>query len=169
MIILAIPVVLLVVLVCSGPVSAATIDISVSGDIPDMTLTPGSTNENTSVRLNVTTDATTWTVSVKDASDNAKPDTYAGRMVEWDGTSAYVTTPAVLGANMTVTGTTVLGSSGSSATLSSADQIIETGTATVTSLEIPLTFAQLVTYTDQRLTIPNHVYRIVVTFTGAAV
>ena len=169
MIILAIPVVLLVVLVCSGPVYAATIDISVSGDIPDMTLTPGSTNENTSVHLNVTTDAATWTISVKDASDDAKPQSYAGRMVEWDGTSAYVATPAVLGANMIVTGTTIPGStSGSSATLSSVDQIIETGTATVASLEIPLTFAQPVTYADQRLTAPNHVYRIVVTFTGAA-
>jgi hypothetical protein len=169
-ILLAIPVVLLVVLVCAGPVSAATIDISVSGNIPHMVLTPGSSNQNTSVHLNVTSDTATWTVSVKDASDNSKPPSYAGRMVEWNGTSsAYVATnPAVFGANMTVTGATVPGSSGSSATLSSVDQIIETGTAIVTSLEIPLTFAQTVTYTDPHLTVPNHVYRIVVTFTGAA-
>jgi hypothetical protein len=168
-IILAIPVVLLVVLVCSGPVSAATIDTSVSGNIPLMVLTPGSTNPNTSVHLNVTSDTANWTVSVKDASDDAKPLSYAGRMVEWNATlSAYVANPAVLGANMTVTGANVPGSSGSSATLSSADQIIETGTAIVTSLEIPLTFAQAVTYTDPHLTVPNHVYRIVVTFTGAA-
>jgi len=168
-ILLAIPVVLLFVLVCSEPVSAATIDISVSGDIPHMVLTPGSSNQNTSVHLNVTSDTATWTVSVKDASDDSKPPSYAGRMVEWNGTSsAYVANPAVFGANMTVTGATVPGSSGSSATLSSADQIIETGTAVVTSLEIPLTFAQAVTYTDPHLTVPNHVYRIVVTFTGAA-
>ena len=169
-ILLAIPVVLLVVLVCSGPVSAATIDISVSGDIPHMVLTPGSTNQNTSVHLNVTSDTAAWTVSVKDASDDSKPQSYAGRMVEWNGTSsAYVANPAVLGANMTVTGATVPGShDGSSATISSVDQINETGTAIVTSLEIPLTFAQEVAYTDSHLTIPNHVYRIVVTFTGAA-
>jgi hypothetical protein len=163
----AIPVILLIVMACSVPVSAATIDISVSGDIPHMVLTPGSTKQNTSVHLNVTSDTATWTVSVKDASDDSKPPSYAGRMVEWDG-SAYVANPKVLGANMTVTGATVPGSSGSSATLSSADQIIETGTAVVTSLEIPLTFAQAVTYTDPHLTVPNHVYRIVVTFTGAA-
>jgi len=167
-ILLAIPVVLLVVLACSGPVSAATIDISVSGDIPDMVLTPGSTSQNTSVHLNVTSDTATWTVSVKDASDDSKPQEYAGRMVEWDGTSAYVANPAVLGANMTVTGVTVPGSSGSSATLSSEDQVIETGSEIVTSLEIPLTFAQAVAYTDPHLTVPDHVYRIVVTFTGAA-
>jgi len=167
-IILAIPVVLLVVLVGSAPVSAATIDISVSGGIPLMVLTPGSTNQNTSVHLNVTSDTANWTVSVKDASDDSKPPSYAGRMVEWNGTSsAYVANPAVLGANMTVTGTDATGSSGSSAMLSSADQIIETGTAEVTSLEIPLTFAQVVAYTDPHLTVPNHVYRIVVTFTGA--
>jgi hypothetical protein len=168
-ILLAIPVVLLFVLVCSEPVSAATIDISVSGNISHMVLTPGSSNQNTSVHLNVTSDTATWTVSVKDASDDSKPPSYAGRMVEWNGTSsAYVANPAVFGANMTVTGATVSGSSGSSATLSSADQIIETGTAVVTSLKIPLTFAQAVTYTDPHLTVPNHVYRIVVTFTGAA-
>lgn len=168
-ILLAIPVVLLFVLVCSGPVSAATIDISVSGNIPHMVLTPGSSNQNTSVHLNVTSDTATWTVSVKDASDDSKPPSYAGRMVEWNGTSsAYVASPKVLGANMTVTGLSVTGSSGLSATLSSDNQIIESGTAAVTSLEIPLTFAQAVAYTDPHLTDLNHVYRIVVTFTGAA-
>ncbi len=69
---------------------------------------------------------------------------------------------------MTVTGATVAGSSGSSVTLSSDDQIIETGNETVTSLEIPLTFAQAVAYTDPHLTVPDHVYRIIITFTGAA-
>ena len=164
---LAIPVVLLVVLACAGPVSAATIDISVSGDIPYMVMTPGITSQNTSVHLTVTSDTATWTVVVKDASDDAKPPSYAGRMVEWDGTSAYVASPKVLGANMTVEGATVSGTTGSSAMLSSVDQKIESGTAKVTSLDIPLTFAQEVAYTDPHLTASNHVYRIVVTFTGA--
>ena len=164
---LAIPAVLLIVLTCFGPVSAATINLAVSGDIPYMVMTPGITSQNTSVHLTVTSDTATWTVSVKDASDNSKPPSYAGRMVEWDG-SAYVASPKVLGANMTVTGLSVTGSSGSSATLSSDNQIIESGTAAVTSLEIPLTFAQAVAYTDPHLTASNHVYRIVVTFTGAA-
>ncbi len=92
-IILAIPVLLFVVLVFTGPVTAATIDISVSGDIPDMVLTPGITSQNASVYLYVTSDTATWTVSVKDASDDSKPPSYAGRMVEWDGTSAYVASP----------------------------------------------------------------------------
>jgi hypothetical protein len=158
----------LIVLTCFGPVSATTINLAVSGDIPHMVLTPGSPNQNTSVHLTVTSDTAPWTVSVKDASNDLKPPSYAGRMVEWNGTSsAYVADPAVLGANMTVTGATLPGSSGSSATLSSAEQIIETGTA-LTSLEIPLTFSQVVAYTDPHLTVPNHVYRIVVTFTGAA-
>jgi len=159
---------LLVVIACSVTVSAATIDLSVSGNIPYMAMTPGIASQNTSVNLTVTSDTATWTISVKDASDDAKPPSFAGRMVEWDGTSAYVTSPKVLGANMTVSGGTVTGSSGSSATLSSDNQIIESGTAEVTSLEIPLTFAQEVAYTDPHLTAPDHVYRIVVTFTGAA-
>jgi len=164
----AIPAVLLIVMAFSGPVSAASIDLSVSGNIPSMVMTPGSTSQNTSVHLTVTSETANWTVSVKDASDDEKPASYAGRMVEWDGTSAYVASPKVLGANMTVTGATVTGSSGSSAILGSVDQIIETGTAIVTSLEIPLTFAQAVAYTDPHLTTLNHVYRIVITFTGAA-
>jgi hypothetical protein len=167
---LAISVMFLIVLVCSGPVSAATIDISVSGNISHMVLTPGSTNQNTSIHLNVTSEVANWTVSVKDASDDAKPPSYAGRMVEWNGTSsAYVASPKVLGANMTVTGASVplKTTGGLERTLSGSDQTIETGLDVVTSLKIPLTFAQAVTYTDPHLTIPNHVYRIVVTFTGA--
>ena len=58
-ILLAIPVMLLVVQVCSIPVSAANIDISVSGDISHMALTTGSSNQNSSVHLNVTSDTAT--------------------------------------------------------------------------------------------------------------
>jgi hypothetical protein len=167
LIIFAIPVVLFFVQVCTaGPV----VSISISGNISSMVLAPGSINQNTSVHLNVTSDNATWTVSVRDASDNSKPLSYAGHMVEWDAnTSSYVANPAVLGANMTVTGANVTGSIGSSARLSSVNQIIETGTAAVTSLDVPITFRQEVTYTDPHLAVPNHVYRIVVTFTGAAV
>jgi len=169
-ILLAIPAVLLIVLTCCGPVSAATIDLSVSGNIPHMVLTPGITSQNTSVHLTVTSNTATWTVSVKDASDDSKPPSYAGRMVEWDGASAYVANPAVLGANLTVTGASVplKTTGGVERTLSGSDQTIETGLDVVTSLEIPLTFAQEVAYTDPHLTALNHVYRIVVTFTGAA-
>jgi hypothetical protein len=167
-IILAIPVVLLFVQVCSGFGPVVAIDMSFfSADIPQMVLTPGSTSLNSSVHLNITSNTPNWTVSVKDASDDSKPPSNAGRMVEWDGISAYVSNPAILGANMTVTGATVAGSSGSTVTLSGANQIIEIGTAEVTSLEIPITFGQAVAYTDPHLTVPNHAYRIVVTFTGA--
>jgi hypothetical protein len=167
LIIFAIPVVLFFVQVCTA---VPVVSISISSNISSMVLAPGSINQNTLVHLNVTSDNATWTVSVKDASDNSKPSSYAGHMVEWDAnTSAYVANPAVLGANMTVTGANVTGSIGSSARLSSADQIIETGSAAVTSLDVPLTFSQEVTYTDPHLTVSNHVYRIVITFTGAAV
>ena len=146
----------------------AVIDIVVTGSITGWALTAGTTNTKAdTVTLGVSSNYIGWVVAVKDASDGSKPLSWAGRMVEWDG-SAYVASPKVLGANMTVTGATVTGSSGSSAILGSVDQIIETGTAIVTSLEIPLTFAQAVAYTDPHLTTLNHVYRIVITFTGAA-
>jgi hypothetical protein len=144
----------------------AAIDITVTGNISDWALVVGSNTNSAAVDLNVSSNTATWFVAVKDASDGSKPPSYAGRMVEWDGVSAYVASPAILGANMTVAGATVAGSSGSSATLSSADQVIETGTAAVSLQYMDITIGQVVAYTD--LTLPDpHVYRIIVTFTGS--
>ena len=163
--ILAITVMLLFVQVCSIPVSAANIDISVSGDIPQMVLTPGSSNQNSSVHLNVTSDTANWTVSVKDAMDGSKIPGTEGKMANWSG-SAYASS-GNLAAALQVAGASIpTKTTGADVTLSGSDQPIETGLDVVTSLEIPLTFAQVVAYTDPHLTVPNHVYRIVVTFTG---
>jgi hypothetical protein len=165
-VILAIPVMLLFVQVCSIPVSAANIDISVSGDIPQMALTPGSSNQNSSIHLNVTSDTANWTVSVKDAMDGSKIPGTEGKMANWSG-SAYASS-GNLAAALQVAGASIpTKTTGADVTLSGSDQLIETGLDVVTSLEIPLTFAQVVAYTDPHLTGPNHVYRIVVTFTGA--
>ena len=51
--------------------------------------------------------------------------------------------------------------------LTASNQILETGSAQVTNQALPLTFRQVVTYADPHLTNGN-VYRILVTFTGAA-
>jgi hypothetical protein len=156
----------LVLLWCT-PVMAASIDITVSGDIPNMILKPGITNNDTSVHLNVTTtDTSSWTISARDASNGGKPETQAGHMVEWNGTS-YVTNPKVLGANMTVKGTDVLGATGSYAVLSGADQVIESGTEVVNLLDIPIVISQAISFSDPHLA-DSHVYRLVVTFTGSA-
>lgn len=166
--IMVIPALLILMPLCFGPVSAAYIDITATGNISNWTFTPGLTNINaTSVHLTVTSDAFVWTVSAKDASDDSKPPSYAGHMVEWNG-AAYVTpVPKVFGTAMTVSGTNVAQATGTSAVLSGSDQVIESDTEAVSSLAIPLTFSQPVAYTDPHLT-GNHLYRIVVTFTGTA-
>jgi opacity protein-like surface antigen len=144
----------------------AAIDIAVTGSISNWALAVGSNTNSAAVDLVVSSNTATWTVAVKDVSDGSKPQSWAGRMVEWDGVSAYVASPAILGANMTVAGATVSGSSGSSATLSSADQAIETGSAAVSLQSMDITIGQAVAYTDLELPDP-HVYRIIVTFTGS--
>jgi len=144
----------------------AAIDITVTGSISDWTLAVGSNTNATSVDLTVSSNKVGWTVAVKDNSDNGKPVSWAGRMVEWDGTSAYVTSPEVLGANMTVEGATVSSSTGSLVTLSQTDNTIETGLDAVNAQSMDITIGQAVAYTDPTLPDPN-VYRIVVTFTGS--
>ncbi len=144
----------------------AVIDIVVTGSITGWALTAGTTNTKAdTVTLGVSSNYIGWVVAVKDASDGSKPLSWAGRMVEWDG-SAYVTpTPNVLGSNMTVMGADVTGAGKSTATLSKTDTTIETGTAADIFSSIPITIGQPVAYTDVHLTSP-HVYRIIVTFTG---
>jgi hypothetical protein len=162
------------------PASASpTIGITVGGTpLTNWALSPGS-NTNTSVKLTVTvsSDANAWSVDVMDNSDNNKPQSYAGRMVEWDptadsGNGAYVPgNPEVLGSNLSVEGGDGPGYSRALVSaLSNTGQPIEnsdtdTGTATGTFSDIPITFRQTLTYLDPHLT-GGHVYQIIVTFIG---
>lgn len=158
---------LFLVLFCIVPSHAATINIVVSGDVPDMTLTPGITNQNSSIRLDVTTSETSsWTVSVRDAMDDSKPEGTEGRMAEWGG-SSYVSGGKYIGAQMNVQGSSGSGYSGSSVDLTDSDQAIETGNVNDEFSDIMITLFQPVSYSDPHLTGGN-VYRIVLIFTGAA-
>lgn len=160
---------LLILMLFVIPASASpTIDIWLGGTpLSDWNLNPGPNEDSTHVTLTVTvsSDATGWTVKVKDGSENVKPQTFAGRMVEWDGTQ-YVTNPKVLGSNLSVEGGQGTGYTKSLVSeLSGTDQVIETGTNTGTFSNIPITFRQTLTYFDPRLT-AGHSYQIMVTFTG---
>ena len=165
----------ILILSCILPVSAATIDITLTGNINNMQLTPGIANLNTSaIKLTVTTTGTTdpWTVSVNDASNDGKPETLAGCMVEYYD-SGYVSSPknltnmSVLGYGGNGYGPTSITNTSSEIQLSALNQIIETGTGDGTWSNIPIAITQPVSLSDPHLT-GGHVYRIIVTFTGAA-
>lgn len=165
-----IPVILVFVLLCVAPVTAADIDISVEGPgISNWVFTPGITNINsTSVILNVSSISSTWTVSVKDGLDFSKPPSTVGKMVEWNG-FAYVTpNPWVLGTTMGVAGPSIpTKTHGASITLDGSDQIIESGLTPVTGLTMPLTISQPVTFQDPSLK-GGHIYQAIVTFIAFA-
>jgi len=165
-----IPALLVLVLLCTVPVIAADIDISVEGPgISNWVFTPGTTNINsTSIILNVTSISSTWTVSVKDGLDFLKPPLTVGKMVEWDG-SAYVTpNPWVLGTSMGIAGPSVpTKTTGASVILDGSNQIIESGLTPVNGLVMPLTISQPVTFHDPSLK-GGHRYQVVVTFIAFA-
>jgi hypothetical protein len=166
-----IPALLILVLLCIAPVSAASIDITVNGSISNWALNPGTENTNADmISINVTTTGITssWNVYVKDANDNSKPPSWSGRMVEYDGTNYVTDSPHVLGTNVSVIDTGGSGYSGGTATLGPIDQPILTGNNNVSEELIPITIDQITSYTDPHLTTANHVYRIIVTFTGTA-
>jgi|SRR5208337_894507 len=157
-----------VVLVFALPAGAATIDVSVNGNIQNWALTPGSTNENsTASPLTVTTTgANTWSVLVYDNLDNGKNSTSAGKMLEYNlTTSQYVDTGHSLGANLTVDGGSGDSVVGYPATLGPAMVQIEGGTGDVNNEVISVTISQQVATTDLHLTNGN-VYRGVITFVG---
>jgi len=157
----------LILVVLIIPVSAATIDISLGGTPPtNWAMKPGN-NMNDTVTLTVTVspDATGWTVKVKDNSNNGKPQSYAGRMVEWDG-AQYVSNPKVLGSNLSVQGGTGTGYTGLLVSaLDNNNQDIVTSSTTGTFSNIPITYRQTLAYTDPHLT-TDHSYQIIITYTG---
>jgi hypothetical protein len=167
---LFIPILLVLVLLCTVPVIAADIDISVEGPgVSNWIFTPGTTNINsTSIILNVSSISSMWTVSVKDNLDFFKPSSTVGKMVEWDGVAYVTPTPWVLGTPMNITGPSVpLTYTGASVILDGSNQIIESGLAVVNSEKIPITIRQPVAYSDP---VPRggHLYQVIVTYIAFA-
>jgi len=168
--VLVIPILLVIVLLCAVPVSAADIDITIEGPgISNWIFTPGMTNiDSTNITLNVSSVSSTWTVSVKDNLDLDKPPLTVGKMVEWDGLSYVTPTPWVLGAAMNITGPSVpLTYTGASVILDGSNQIIESGLAVVNSEKIHLIIRQPVAYSDP---VPRggHLYQVIVTYIAFA-
>ena len=165
-ILLVIPALLVLILLCAAPVSAATVDITLSGDIAAMPLKPGQTNSDTSVTLTVVLADVPFYVKVKDDMSGSKTPGSAGQMVDY-ATPAGPYGPAKLATAIGVTGTTS-GTTEASAVnaLSGTDQTLYTGSEGVTNQVLALSFNQLVAYTDRRLG-AGHVYRIRVLFTAS--
>ena len=147
----------------------AYIAITVVGDISDWELTPDSTNLNaTGANLTVTANIIGWTVHVKDALDNSKPAGSVGMMAEYNTTTPeYVSDGDVLVNNMTVEGLDVTGTTGDLITLGPTDMQIEIGTDEANARPMDIKIRQTVTKYDPRLLEADHVYRMIVTFTGA--
>lgn len=152
------------ILFFASPVAA--INITVTGNIQDWAFTPGTMNENsTTLKLNVSTASSSWHVNVKDALDNGKSSSSAGRLLEYNASTGWVNAGSIISNNMTVVGETIQNVQGSTATLGPTDQVIETGDAVASSKQMAITLQQLITYTDRHLTNGNS-YRVVITFTG---
>jgi hypothetical protein len=153
------------ILFFTSPVAA--IDVSVTGNIQDWAFTPGTTNENSNtLKLTVSTTSTSWHVNVKDALENGKSSSSAGRLLEYNSGTGWVNAGSVISNNMTIVGETSTNVDGSIATLGPIDQLIETGSAAATNKQMAITLQQPITLTDRRLTNGN-TYRVVITFTGS--
>jgi len=149
----------------ASPVAAAIAIEVVTRPIEGWAFIPGTTNENpTPLTLAVTTEGSPWTVSVKDALENGKMPSSAGRLLEYNTVTGWVNTGSVIAGNMTVVGESSAGVTGTTATLGSIDQTIETGSKQVTGKQMAITLRQPITYTDPYLTNGN-TYRVVITFT----
>jgi hypothetical protein len=160
---------LVLVLLCTVPVFAADIDITIEGPgISNWAFVPETTNiDSTNITLNVTSISSTWTVSVKDDLDFGKPPGTVGRMAESDAGGVYTGTN-VFRTAMTITGPNMpLNTTGASIVLSGSNQVIESGLKPVTGLRMPLTISQLVTIRDPALK-EGHRYQVIVTFIAFA-
>ena len=146
----------------ASPVAAIEINV-ITDPIENWEFTPGKTNENpTPLILQVTTEKDDWTVSVRDALENGKMPSSAGRLLEYN--TGWVNTGSVIAGNMTVVGETSGGVTGTTATLGSIDQLIETGSTAAVNKQMAITLQQPITYTDPYLSNGNK-YRVVITFT----
>jgi PKD repeat protein len=133
-----------------------TISIDATGEISDWDFALGENENTTAVVLSVTTTASNWHVSVKDALYGGKPALTEGKMVEYDG-STYVSSGRVLTNALQVKSGTR-----SYVTLSGTDQEVQSGTS---SGNYDIGLKQVIAAGDPALT-ASHVYRIVITFTG---
>jgi hypothetical protein len=163
---------ILLILLCITPVSSSTIDLTVTGSIDDLTLAPGHTSTAPATLTIVSTDSDSWTIKARDAmadTGDLKPSGSEGRFAEFNTTSEkYITDePKIIGTPMRINGTETSSIARTDITaLTASDQTLETGSAIVTTpQELPITFSQVVTYTDTHLT-NDHEYRITVVFTG---
>ncbi len=158
--------------ITGNPEKAIAIDVQ--GTIADWVLTPGATETDaTSVTLAVSSNSPGWVVSVKDALDvdgvpAAKPN--AGFMVDYLTTGGGTWGTTKLGTALTVNSANAPAHvTGASHVLTGADQAIETGISETGGTGVfaahAITLSQPVAYTDTILG-TNHVYRIIVTFTG---
>jgi len=103
---------------------------------------------------------TPWTIVVADALTDSKPSGTAGKMAEWDGTSAYVLSGKVLTNpfEMSKDGSTYVALSGTPQTLFSG---------TSGTFDNYPALRQTIASGDEGL-LNSHVYRIVTTFTVSA-
>jgi hypothetical protein len=156
-----------------GISSVAAISVQINGSVEGWTLSPVGPNTNSSaIKLNVSSDAPAWTVSVKDALDHdnldaAKNSSSAGKMLEYNETSgSWIDTGKVLSANMSVSGEALTGIVSHTVQLGPQPLYIEEGTgATSGWKEMAITLNQPVSLDDTHLTNGN-VYRVVITFIG---
>jgi hypothetical protein len=150
---------------------AASIDITVGGDMSYWPLVVGTNTNSSVVTLTVSANTVPWHVNVKDDMAG-KPSGTGGFMVAYNSTNGYWNSAApVLGYPSNPLEMT--GGSGTGATaatifgLTGNDQALETGNAVVNAQSYGNpTFTQVVTYNDRVLTGTGDWYRIVVDFTG---
>jgi len=135
------------------------IDITIAGSISSWAFTIGSNSNTTGIDLNVKSNCA-WEVKVKD-SDSINT---SGKMAEYNTTNTTYEGGAKLQTAMSVN-TTV---GGTAVNLNTTDQKIVSGTTNTTDAgsDYDINITQSISYGDKHLTTANHVYRIVITFTG---
>jgi PKD repeat protein len=141
-------------------VTTPSIDVNVTGSIPNWNFNNGLNENTTAVQLTIDTNMNQWSVRAKDALDGGKPPGTAGKMAEWTG-SAYIPDGEFLSNPIQVkygigTGTYI--------TLSGTDQVLTSGTSTGMYSDY-LGINQQVEPTDPALSGSNY-YHILVTVTG---
>ncbi|ABS55480.1 hypothetical protein Mboo_0962 [Methanoregula boonei 6A8] len=134
-----------------------------------MQLTPGTTNQDSSISLTVTTDAGNWSVTASDPLVG-KPTGTGGYMTEYNDTDArYIAAPAfkVLSDpfGMNTSPDPDPGITGYNGTPGAGTLLVYSGSKSPGTVTLPIIFSQAVTLTDPRLTNGNK-YRIDILFTG---
>lgn len=145
-----------------------TIDITVTGDLTGFSLTPPTATSTDALTLAVSANTDGWHVDVKDPM-TGKVAGSAGKMQEAVSIAgAYEAAGEVMDAALQLSApTSGAGTSAGTITLGADDAHLLSGSAATSSYSQLLTLTQTVSYTtDPVLTTENHVYKIVVAFTG---